>query len=300
MSDTSPRPSTTQRLVIDVEGARDIGPSEAAGLVRECVALALKRYDGALWRALLELESPGPAADVSAASRDADAEPLPAKIARIVRRDHGKVGPRFRAEFDRLFQDRRDGVPRKRDTRGTRATTLALVGESDHSGQVSLKNAVQAMKAAAHESGFGFDLRTRMIMREEASGGEYDNPWGASLLCDALGNTCRGLWAAEGVWRPIMEHLVAALTPELVAVQREMDQLLQDRDVLPVLKVRTRKRGATGVSAAAVEPGDLFSRLAQTYDSAAPAPAAPSSTTLRGISSVKTSSAVPAGGCPAR
>lgn len=273
VSVASSRPATTQRLVVDVEGARDIGPSEAAGLVRECLALALKRYDNALWRALLELESPVPGADAMTTARAADEEPVSAKIARIVRRDHNKVGPRFRAEFDRLFQDRRDRVPRKRDARGTDMTTLALVGESDHSGQVSLKNAVQAMKAAARESGFGFDLRTRMIMREEATSGEYDNPWGATLLCDALGTTCRGLWNADGVWRPIMEHLVRALTPELLAVQQEMDQLLQDREVLPVLKVRTRKRGAHTESAA--EPGDLFSRLAQTYGGAAAPPPAP-------------------------
>lgn len=269
MSATPPRPSSTQRLVIDVEGARDIGPTEAAGLVRECLALAHKRYDDALWRALLELESPVPGAEPLVA-READAEPVASRIARVVRRDQGKVGPRFRTEFERQFQERRDGVRRRRDARGTASMTLALVGDSDHSGQVSLKNAVQAMAAATRESGFGFDLRTRMIMREEATSGEYDNPWGATLLCDALGNTCRGLWSAEGVWRPIMEHLVRALTPELIAVQQAMDRLLQDRDVLPVLKVRTRKRATGGEPASG--PGDLFARLAQTYDPAAAAP----------------------------
>lgn len=273
LSAPSQHASAAQRLVVDVEGARDIGPSEAAGLVRECLALALKHYDSALGRALLEIESPVPGAGGTQAARDADVEPLPVKIARIVRRDHDKVGPRFRAEFDRLFQDRRNGVPRKRDPRGAPATALALVDESDHTGQVALKNAVQAMQSAAREVGFGFDLRTRMIMREEATSGEYDNPWGATLLCDALGNTCRGLWGTDDVWRPIMERLVGALTPTLLAVQKEMDALLQDRDVLPVLKVRTRKRGAPPADAA--EAGDLFSRLAQTYGEAAANASAP-------------------------
>lgn len=258
-------PSASNRLVVDAEGARDIGPSEAAGLVRECLALTHKRYDAALWRALMELEAPHAGMDL-ATQRNEDAESPEEKIARVVRRDRSKVGPRFRSEFDRLFQERRDRKPRTRDARGPQEMTLALVGESDHSGQVALKNEVEAMKAAVRESGFAFDLRIRMMMRESAEDGEYPNPWGAVLLCDALGLTCRGLWGAEGVWRPIMEHLVRALTPEIVALHAELDRLLQDRDVLPVLKVRTRKRSQ--VVEASSEPGDLFSKVAQMYGAA--------------------------------
>ena len=269
------------RVILDVEGARDVGPTEAAGLIRECLALTYKRFDGAAWRALDELESA--AADEAEASRaSATAETPEVKVARAVRRERSKFFPRFRSEFDQLFQARRAGAPRSRAQRGGSGAALALVDEGDHAGQVALKSAIHAMRVATGEEGFGFDLRTRMVLREAPSSVEFSNPWGAELLCDALGNTCRALWAKDGEWRPVMEHLVRALTPELVALHRELDQLLQDRDVLPVLRVRTRKRGDGGASARAVaspdptEPtgaGDLYRQVVDLFARAPPAAA---------------------------
>ena len=212
----------------------------------------VRRLDAAIWRALDDLESA--AGDDSQPAPSTQASETPAvKVARAVRRERSKFFPRLRSEFDQLFQARRTGVARPREQRGPATTTLALVDEGDHAGQVALKSAVHAMRAATREDGFGFDLRTRMMLRESPSSGEFRNPWGAELLCDALGSTCRALWADDGVWRPVMEHLVRALSPELVLLHRDLDQLLQDRDVLPVLRVRTRKRAHGSVGAGASE-----------------------------------------------
>jgi hypothetical protein len=255
----APRNAHHNALIVDVEGARDIGPSEAAGLIRECLAITHKRYDDALARALTDLESPPAPEGVRPAG-----ESVAEKLATAVRHQRSKFVPRFRSEFDRLFQIRREGTPLVRDQRGPREITLALVEVGEHTGQVALKTAVSAMEAATRGASFAFDIRTRMMMREELPAGSYDNPWGAALLCDAIGNTCRALWPDDGLWRPIMVHLVRALTPVLAALQAELDSLLQDRDVLPVLRTRTRKRGRAGPDDGDA-PGDLFSKVARMY-----------------------------------
>ncbi len=272
---TDPAPG---RIILDVEGAREVGPTEAAGLIRECLALAIKRWDGATWRALDELEAAAPRE--SDARRGATRLQSPeSKIALAVRRERGKFFSRFRSEFEQLFRARRAGETHERTYRGG-DIALALVDESDQAGQVALKSAVHQMRAATREEGFGFDLRTRMVLREPSESSEFENPWGAELLCNALGNACRGLWAEDGAWRPVMEHLVRALTPDLVALHRELDQLLQDRDVLPVLHVRTRKRaGATAggkvdPSAGHAAPsagGDLYHQIVELMARAPPA-----------------------------
>jgi hypothetical protein len=215
------------RVILDVEGARDVGPTESAGLIRECLALTYKRFDGATWRALNELEAAAPDdADASRVPRSAESPEV--QVARAVRAERSKFFPRFRSEFDQLFQARRAGTPRPREQRGRTETALALVEEGDHAGQVALKTAVAAMLTATREEGFGFDLRTRIMLRENPTGDEFKNPWGAERVANELGNTCRGLWGADGVWRPVMDELVRALTPEVVALHRELDRLLPE------------------------------------------------------------------------
>jgi len=69
-----------------------------------------------------------------------------------------------------------------------------------------------------------------------------------------FGNACRELWPEDGLWRPIMERLVRATTEQVAALHRELNTLLQDRDVLPTMRVRTRARGGTA------QPRDLRGR----------------------------------------
>jgi hypothetical protein len=52
----------------------------------------------------------------------------------------------------------------------------------------------------------------------------------------------------------IMERLVRATTEQVAALHRELNALLQDRDVLPTMRVRTRARGGTA------QPRDLRGR----------------------------------------
>ena len=236
------------RVILDVEGAREVGPTESAGLVRSawpsCTGSSTPR-SGARW--------------TSSRRHRRDGMRRRHAIAAAVRRERGKFFTRFRSEFDQIFAARRAGKPRARLARTQAGAALALVDERDHAGQVALKDAVQAMRVAVREEGFGFDLRARIVMREAASAAEFDNPFGAELVCDALGNTCRALWAANGLWRPIMERIVRVLTPAIVALHRDLNDLLQDRDILPVLRVRTRKHSGAST---AEDSGGLYRKVA--------------------------------------
>jgi len=264
------RGSAHDRMVLNVQNLREVGPMEAAGLVREANALAYKRFGPALWRALDELAG-GVPSGVPGDERARTATPAPSTLREAVARESNRFFPRFRAEFDALFQARRAGAPRSWGKGGRLVPTLALVEESDLTGQVALKQAVQEMRGATRKEGFGFDLRTRAVMREHPSEDDFVNPWGAELVCDALGSTCRALLPEKALWHHVMEHLVRALTPELVLLNKEQDALFLQHNILPILQVRMRKRVSAATRSGSGDPGDLFHQVAAMFSSAAPA-----------------------------
>ena len=178
-----------QQVVLHVEDARDIGPIEADGLLRECLALTQQRLDAALARTLDQLQAAAP--ELADATLTSD---VATELARAVRRERARFLPHFNAEFDQTFAERRAGEPRKREVRKNASVPMALVAEGDLSEQVALRSAVHAMRATTQEVAFGFDLRVRLVMREQATEGAYENPWNSDYVCDALGNTCRALW----------------------------------------------------------------------------------------------------------
>ena len=242
--DTTHREVATGRVVLDVDNAREVGPTEAAGLLRECLALFHKRFDSALWKALETMASGTPDAG-DAASPAPPGERPDVKVASAARSERDRFIAGFRSEFDQLFQARRKGTPRRREARASEVFTLELVGDRDLKDQVALKSAVRAMTEATREGDLGFDLRVGIIMRDASTADALGNPWSADYVCDALGTTARALWTNEQIWRPIMLHLVKALTPELASLHRELSRFLQERDILPVLRVRTRARAGT-------------------------------------------------------
>src|SRR5450631_104356 len=231
-----------ERLVVNVEGAREIGPAEAEGLVRECLVLTHKRLDAALWLALERLQGSLP--DDDELETAPESSPLDRELVFAVRSQRAKFIPRFKEAFDQAFERRRDGKARKRGQSSDSFVALALIDHGDHGAQVAVKSAVLAMREAALEEAFALDFRVRLVLREAPTGAAFANPWSSDYICDAVGKACRGLWPAERVWRPIMERLVRATTPQVVALHRELNVLLQDRDVLPTLRVRTHGRGA--------------------------------------------------------
>ena len=79
MADATSDGSAPERLVVEVQDSRDIGPVEADGLLRECLSLTHKRLDAAIWRVLQRLQgAPHPDDRVNRGGK-ADAAPAPAK-----------------------------------------------------------------------------------------------------------------------------------------------------------------------------------------------------------------------------
>ena len=229
------------KLVVDVDGSRDMDPAEAERILRECLSLTHKRLAAAIRPVLAELQAAIPQ-DQNAAAPVSETRALERDMASAVRGKRELFVPCLRAEFEQAFQKRREG---KRRTRGQRdeSVALAMVDHGAHTVTVALKSAVLAMREATLEEAFALDLRVRTVLREAPAGSSFDNPWSADYICDAFGNACRELWPEDGLWRPIMERLVRATTEAVAALHLELNALLQDRDVLPTMRVRTRARG---------------------------------------------------------
>ncbi len=236
--------SAPERVVVEVQDSRDIGPVEADGLLRECLSLTHKRLDAAIWRALQRLQGVTPEDDEDPAPVPATptASKLDDTIAKAVQAKRALFTPRFRAAFDLALQRRREGTPRARKQRDQESTPLAIVGFGDQSAQVALKSAIKALREATLEEAFALDFRVRMILREPPE---------------------------NDLWRSIMERLVRGTTPQIAALHRELNVLLQDRDVLPALRVRTHARGGASLPQ---DPagGALFDRLVGMLGTGAP------------------------------
>jgi len=263
-----------EKLVVDVDGSRDMDPAEADRVLRECLSLTQKRLAGAIRPALAELQAAMPQ-DQNTAAPVPETRALERDMANAVRSKRELFVPCFRAEFEQAFQSRRKGKTRTRGQRDE-SVALAMVDHGAHTVTVALKSAVLAMREATLEEAFALDLRVRTVLREAPAGSTFDNPFSADYICDAFGNACRELWPEDGLWRPIMERFVRATTEQVAALHRELNALLQDRDVLPTMRVRTRARGGTA------QPRDLrgralYDKLVEMLDpDAQAAPSAPS------------------------
>jgi len=278
--DTTTGRLAPERVVVEVKDSREIGPAEADGLLRECLALTHKRLDAAVFRAVEKLQGATRDEDEPAPAISAKPDLLDDAVADAIRTKRTLVVPSIRAKFDQGFQRRREGKMRSREERGP-ASTLAIVDFGDQTAQVALGSAVKAMREATLEEAFALDFRVRMLLREPpVAAGTFDNPWSSDYICDAYGGTCRELWPKHGLWRPVMEQLVRLTTPQVAALHRELNVLLQDRDVLPTLRVRTHARGSGAPRPENLGGKALFDRLVQMIGpeaaggSAAP-PAAP-------------------------
>ena len=268
---TSGRAAHAQ-LVVDVDRSGDMDPAEADRIVRECLSLMDKRLAAAIRPGLADLQ-----AAIPQDRNDATSKPgvLERDMSNAVRSTGEEFVSRFSTEFRQTFQRRREGKLRTRGQRDE-SVALAMVDHGAHTVTVALKSAVLAMREATLEEAFALDLRVRALLREAPAGSSFDNPFSADYICDAFGNACRELWPEDGLWRPIMWRLVRATTQQVAALHLELNVLLQDRDVLPAMRVRTRGRGGTA------QPRDLrgralYDKLVEMLDpDAGAAPSVPS------------------------
>lgn len=265
VTEEHPHPKNST-VIVDLEGARALGPTEAADLLRDCLTLTHKRLETSLriavdtphmwWQFSAVDEAGSPVQD----TRDGE-------LISILRAARAAFVPQFQAAFAEAFRQRMQGHMRATARRhASRGMALTLVGEEDLSGQVSLKRTIREMHDACRAELFALNFRARLLLRETPDGKQFDNPWSPDYLCDTFGTVCRSLWSDSLVWRPIMEQLVRFITPHAVKLYRELNGYLQDRDVLPTLRVRLRGRDGK-VRSEPREAGSLYSTLRQLLDS---------------------------------
>jgi hypothetical protein len=226
-------------VVGDARHAREISPAEAQRVLTECLALTRKILGGAFWHAFEELEDP-------ASWRAPSAAALPKtwsdpELAAAVNQRRRAFLPHFTEVYEAGFRKQVGGGGRAR--RGDAAATLALVEQRELNEQVALKAAIKEMHDAIFEEKFILDLRVRALLHIPADYGAFENPWGVLPICDALGATCRALWRDKDQWRRVMQCCIRVASPHVLNLHRELNACLQDHDVLPLLRVRTRGRG---------------------------------------------------------
>src|SRR5439155_8741597 len=106
MADATSDASAPERLVVEVQDSRDIGPVEADGLLRECLSLTHKRLDAAIWRVLQRLQGAAAEDEEDPVPSSAVAPPPRKLDDAIALAGHGKRAqftPRFRAAFDQAL-----------------------------------------------------------------------------------------------------------------------------------------------------------------------------------------------------
>ena len=117
-TDTIRERTERERLVVNVEGTRDIGPAESEGLLRECLVLTHKRLDAAIWRGIERLQALGPGNDDELGDSLGAGELIHVLVPAVVSK-RALVVPRFKTYFDEAFQRRREGKPSSARSEGT-------------------------------------------------------------------------------------------------------------------------------------------------------------------------------------
>jgi len=245
-------------IVVDAFHARDVPPTEAAEIMAAALEMTRRSLAVGIRRALDQLESPAALdAGTSLATPPAAADP---DLAASVRQQRRSFPARFAEIYETIFNRRVDGGDRASPRATDQSVVLALVQHGEVDEQVALKKSIRAMHQAVLEEKFALDLRVRALMREAPGAGEFDNPWRVRYICDALGSVCRELWPEQNRWRPIMVNIVRLATPQVLNLYRELNAYLQDCNILPEVRVRTRRHGDR-FRAERMAPEQLFSTL---------------------------------------
>ena len=141
--------------------------------------------------------------------------------------------------FDRrLAGDRRKG---RRPDFDASLASLRVLTAFDHDKQAALTAATGFLVRFTKRELEAMDLRVAELLGERATR-ELDNPFSPTYLLDALGVTSRAIYPVAKIWRPLMERLVADITPSANKVYIRLNRFLADRNVLPDIKAALRAK----------------------------------------------------------
>ena len=142
-----------------------------------------------------------------------------------------------------LFERRIAGTPRKgrRPDFDASLASLRVLTAFDHEKQVALTAATGFLVRFTKRELEALDLRVAELLGERVTR-ELDNPFSPTYLLDALGVTSRAIYPVAKIWRPLMERVVADITPSANKIYIRLNRFLADRNVLPDIKAALRAR----------------------------------------------------------
>jgi len=230
MSDAVSSPTTLPAT--DADGKLLLAPDEARALLRECCA----QFQTGL-------------VDVLTASIDgtndlfeqnkfvSDAEILDFRSKR------GEWVNRFAQTYKDLFEKRLAGHHRhgRRPDSDRSLASLRVLNAFDHDKQSALVNAADFLRRLTKREVDALDLRVGVLLGEKLTR-DIDNPLAPDHVLDAIGMTARALLPNPRVWRPLMERMLADVTPAATKLYIRLNRLLADRHVLPEIKAELRAR----------------------------------------------------------
>jgi hypothetical protein len=150
---------------------------------------------------------------------------------------------RFEQTLKDLVEKRLNGQRRqgRRPDADSSVASLRVLNAFDHDKQAALTTATQFLcRLTRHEIG-ALDLRVAVLLREPRVR-DIDNPFAPDYILDAIGVTARALLPNPRLWRPLMERVLADLTPAATKTYIRLNRLLADRHVLPEIKAELRAR----------------------------------------------------------
>jgi hypothetical protein len=150
---------------------------------------------------------------------------------------------KFDQALKELFERRVAGNRRKgrRPDADRSLASLRVLNAFDHEKQAALTTATQFLHRLTKRELDALDLRVGILLGETLTR-EIDNPFGPDYILDAIGMTSRALLPNPRVWRPLMERLLADITPAATKTYIRLNRLLADRNVLPEIKAELRAR----------------------------------------------------------
>jgi hypothetical protein len=224
--------SDTVPLPADSGDHPPLRPEEARALLRTCFTRFQKKL---LDMARSSLESSGDLFEEKSAIPDGEVA--------LFRQKHEEWLDRFGNSLATLFEARLAGQRRKgrRPDADASARTLKVLTPFDHEKQAALTQSAGFLARFTRRELAALDLRVSVLL-EDAAMRELDNPFSVAYLLDALGSTARAVYPSPRAWRPLMERLLADMTPDVNKLHISLNRLLADHGVLPEIKAALRAR----------------------------------------------------------
>lgn len=215
----------------DAVGDSPLGPDEVQALLRACYNLFSTRLFEA---ARASLDMAGDLFEFTSAVPDREVKAFRGKRGEWIERFERAVAEGFER---RLAGQRRQG---RRPDFDASAATVQVLTAFDHEKQVALVAATAFLHRFTKQEHDALEERVGVLLPGAAL--ERDNPFGPDYILDALGPTSRAMYPNPRVWRPLMERVMADITPAINKTYISLNRLLADRGVLPDIKAALRAR----------------------------------------------------------